>query len=33
VHESIDLGARAWHPLATRFGRDVAGLARMLMKV
>jgi hypothetical protein len=30
VHESIDLGARAAHPLVKRFGRDVAALARML---
>jgi hypothetical protein len=31
--QSIDLGAHDAHPLATRFGRDVAGLARALMKV
>lgn len=30
VHESIDLGARAWHPLVKRFDRSVAGLARLL---
>lgn len=30
MHESIDLGSRAAHPLVRRFGRDVAGLARLL---
>lgn len=30
VHESIDLGAHAAHPLVKRFGRNVAELARML---
>jgi hypothetical protein len=28
VHESIDLGAHASHPLVTRFASDVAQLAR-----
>lgn len=31
AHESIDLGARASHPLVKRFGRDVAQLARELI--
>jgi hypothetical protein len=31
VHESIDLGAHAEHPLVRQFGRDVAGLARILL--
>lgn len=30
VHDSIDLGARATHPLVTRFERNVAQLARAL---
>ena len=30
VHESIDLGAHAGHPLVKRFDRSVAGLARLL---
>ncbi|MEY3141733.1 MAG: hypothetical protein RLY21_226 [Planctomycetota bacterium] len=31
VHESIDLGAHAAHPLVKRFGRDIAALARLLI--
>ena len=31
VHESIDLGAHAEHPMVRRFGRDVSALARTLL--